>query len=199
MVNLPWLEQDNYSYLYPQYGGGGTVPGTTSDSGNNGDSNNILAALLGRQPSAAQSIASSIPFLGLPGKQQQYFQPAQNYANAATDINNPLYQQIYGQQKQQGQQNLADQISELSNQNRKLSSMGRTPLFDPERGGEQLFRGITSGYQNIQNQAANDTRGILNNASSNAMQQGQMQAQLAANKAGIKGNLLGSLTKLFGL
>lgn len=182
MVNLPWLQTSS------------TTPGDY-----NSGSNNLLELLMGRQPSTAQSIASTLPFLNLPSKQAAYLQPAQNYANAATDINNPLYQQIYGQQKEQGQQNLAQQISELSNQNRKLSSMGRVPLFDPERGGEQLFRGITSGYQDIQNSAAGQTRGILNTASQNALQQGQLQAQLAANKAGIKGNLLGSLTKLFGL
>lgn len=180
MVNLPWLQQ------------------TSSTPGDYGGSN-LLALLMGRQPSAAQSVMSALPFLNLPKKQAAYFQPAQNYANAAVDTNNPLYQQVYGQQREQGQQNLAQQIQELSNQNRKLSSMGRVPLFDPERGGEQLFRGITQGYQGIQNQAANDSRGILNQASNNAMQQAQMQAQQAQNKAGIKGNLLGALTKLFGL
>lgn len=184
--------------IFGQNGVGGYGNGATNSTPGN-QTNDLLSLLLGRQPSAAQSVASAIPFLGLPNKQQAFFQPAQNYANAAVDTNNPLYQQVYGQQKQQGQQNLAEQIGQLSNQNRKLSSMGRVPLFDPERGGEQLFRGLTSGYQDIQNNAANQSRGILTNASNSAMQQGAMQAQLAANKAGIKGNLLGSLTKLFGL
>lgn len=185
---------DDLNSLFGQNSGYGAYSGAPGSQ-----NNALLQLLLGRQPSAAQSVASSLPFLGLPNKQQALFQPAQNYANAAVDTNNPLYQQVYGQQKQQGQQNLADQISQLSNQNRKLSSMGRVPLFDPERGGETLFRGITKGYQDVQNNAANQSRGILSNASNSAMQQAQIQSQLAANKAGIKGNLMGSLTKLFGL
>lgn len=85
-------------------------------------------------------------------------------ANAQMDTNNPLYQQIYGQQKQQAQQNLSQSIQELTNQNRKLSSMGRVPLFDPERGGEQLFRGLTQGYQNAGNIAAQNTEATLGRA-----------------------------------
>ncbi len=189
--------------IYGTNGAGGYTGYSSSTPGDYGSSmggnSNLLQLLLGRQPSAAQSVASAVPFLGLPSKQKALYAPAQNYANAAVDTNNPLYQQVYGQQRQQGQQNLADQISQLSNQNRKLASMGRVPLFDPERGGEQLFRGITSGYQNVQNQAANDSRGILNNASQNAMQHAGIQSQLMANQAGIKGNLLGALTHLFGL
>lgn len=176
---------------------GSTTPGDYGGGG--GGNNDILSLLMGRQPSATQSVASALPFLNLPKKQASYYQPAQNYANAAVDTNNPLYQQVYGQQRQQGQQNLAESIQQLSDQNRKLASMGRVPLFDPERGGETLFRGITKGYQDVQNQAGNDSRGILNQASQNAMQTGAIQAQLAGNKAGIQGNLLGALTHLFGL
>jgi hypothetical protein len=159
----------------------------------------MLQLMQKMQPSAAQSIASAYPFLSLPGEQKTAFAPAQQYAAAATDTNNPLYQQIYGQQREQGQQNLADSIMQLTNQNRKLSMMGRTPLFAADRGGETLFRGLTSGYQDAQNQAAINTRGILNNAYTNAMNTGALQAQLAANKKGIQGNLLGAITKLFGL
>lgn len=174
-------------------------PWAQTSGQNSGQGMDLLSLLMGRQPSAAQSVAGGLPFLRLPGQQQRYMQPAQNAADAMTDINNPLYQQIYGQQQQQGQQNLAQSIQQLSMQNRKLSSMGRVPLFDPERGGEQLFRGLTSGYQDVQNQAATNTRGILGNSFANNLALGNQRTQLAQNKAGIQGNLLGALTKLFGL
>lgn len=155
------------------------------------------------QPSAAESIGTALPFLSLPGKQQRYMQPAYDTFAAAANSNSPQYQQIYGEQKQQGQQNLAETIAELSRQNRKLSMLGRAPLFSNERGGEQQFRALTQGYQDVQNHAANDTRGILNTLAQNQMVQGQQQGQIAGNKAGIKGNLLGAGAKflpyLFGL
>jgi len=151
------------------------------------------------QQSAGQTIAMAIPFLNLPKKQLQNLQPAQNAVDAMVNTDNPMYQQIYSQQRQQGQQNLAEQIAEMSRQNRKLSALGRTPLFDQGRGGEQLFRGITQGYQDIQNNAANDTRGILGNAAQNYMSIGQQKNQIAQNKAGISGNIYGAIGKLFGL
>lgn len=160
---------------------------------------NILDFLMSMQPSAAQSLASSLPFYGLPKKQAGYFRPAQNATNAMLDTDNPLYKKIYGQRKQQGQQNLAESIAELTGQNRKLAAMGRVPLFSAERGGETLFRGINKGYQDIQNNASDETVGILGNAADNYYKQGAIQAQYAANNAGVKGNLLGALTKLFGL
>lgn len=164
-----------------------------------GGQGNLLQMLLGRQPSALQSIATALPFLSLGKKQKDIYAPANNYANAAVDTTNPLYQQVYGQQQEMGKQNLADEISQLSDTNRKLASMGRVPLFDPERGGEQMFRNITKGYQDIQNTAGNNARGILSNAATQAYQLAGRQSQLASNNAGVKGNLLGALTHLFGL
>lgn len=176
MVTLPWLS-----------GGGG-----------NGSSN-LFDYLMASQPTAGQSIASSLPFLNLPKKQAQYMQPAYDTTNAMVDVDNPLYKKIYGQQKEQGQQNLAESIMEISRQNRKLSGMGRTPLLDRERGGEQTFRTLSRGYQDVQNQAAGDTRNILSDATKNYYVMGQSQGQTAAKQAGVKGNLLGALVKLFGL
>lgn len=92
-------------------------------------------------------------------------------ARAQYDQNHPLFQQIYGQERQQGQQDLAASVAELARQNRRLSSMGRTPLFSPERGGETIFRGVTQGYQDIQNQARNRAREVLQ-----AGQMGQARA-----------------------
>jgi hypothetical protein len=183
MVNLPWLEDLNYQS--PQYGGGG--------------SNDLLSLIMGMQPTGPQSFASALPFYNLPKKQAKFYQPAYDAANAMADTDNPLYKKIYGQQRQRGQDNLAQSIAELTRQNRKQAGMGRTELFDPERGGETLFRGVTQGYQDVQNQANDDTLGILSKNADNLYKQAGVQSQLAANKAGIKGNLLGSLTKLFGL
>lgn len=95
------------------------------------------------------------------GPQEQAQGELNHYANAMTDETDPMFQQVYGQEKQQGQQDLAHTIFELSNQNRKLSELGRTPLFDPERGGEQQFRQLSQGYQDVQNSARGRAREII--------------------------------------
>lgn len=164
-----------------------------------GQQNALLQFLLGQQPSAMQSIASALPFLNLPKQQAAAYQPYNNAIAAMGDISSPQYQSIYNQQKQQGQQNLAESIAELSRQNRKLQVLGRSPLLDNERGGEAIFRNLTQGYQDNQNQAAQNTQGILGQQAQGYLNQGQLQSQLAANKAGIHGNLYGGLAKLFGL
>lgn len=161
--------------------------------------NDLLKFLMAQQPSTAQSIAGAIPFLGLPSQQSANLKPYQEAIDAIGNTQSPMYQRVYGQQKQQGQDNLADQIFQLSAQNRKLSSMGRTPLFDQERGGEQLFRGLTQGYQDVQNHAANNTRSIIGTQAAGYGNIATQKNQLAANKAGIEGNLYGGLAKLFGL
>lgn len=167
------------------------------------------------QPQQAQqstSLLEALPsilynFKGLnTGPQENIAGQLQQVATAQMDTNNPLYQQIYGQQKAQATQNLAQGIQEISNQNRKLSSMGRVPLFDPERGGEQLFRGLTQGYQNAGNLAAQGTERTLSNAGSTlntaysnannlALMQNTSQYQQAKGETGIAG----ILKNLFGL
>lgn len=84
-----------------------------------------------------------------------------NIANAMYNPINPLYQQLYGQQRQNINQNTAATISQAGNQNRLLSSMGRTPLFSPERNGEQSFRQAVAGQDSSDLQAQNQTRNIL--------------------------------------
>ncbi len=159
----------------------------------------IFDYLMSQQPTGAQSLMSSLPFLNLPKKQAAYLQPGIEATHASVDTDSPLYQKIYGQQRQQGQRNLAETIAELQRQNRKQTSLGRTPLFNAERGGETLFRGLMSGYDDVQDQASTNTRDVLGGYATNLNNIGLQQAQLATNKAGIKGNLLGALTKLFGL
>lgn len=81
----------------------------------------------------------------------------ENLARAQYDTNSPLYQQIYEQQKGAGQQDLASTIAELSRQNRKLQTMGRTPLLDQERGGESIFRNLILGQEDVGNRARENT------------------------------------------
>lgn len=87
-----------------------------------------------------------------------------NVNNAMVNPNNPLYQQMYGQYRQQGQQQLGESISQLEGQNRMLSSMGRTPLFSPERRGEAEFRAQVAGGPQIGIQAQQQTQQALMNA-----------------------------------
>ena len=159
----------------------------------------IFDFLMSQQPTAGQSIASAIPFYNLPKQQQRYFQPAYDASNAMGDMDNPLYKKIYGQKREAGQQNLSESIMELSRQNRKLQSLGRSPILDNERGGEMLFRNLMSGYQDVQNKAAGDTESTLGDMANSRFKMATMQSQLGQNKAGIKGNLLGALAKLFSL
>jgi len=82
-------------------------------------------------------------------------------AAAQSDMNNPLFQNIYQQERGAGQQDLAETIAELSRQNRKLTSMGRSQLLDRERGGESIFRNLVMGQQDVGNQARQNTFGRL--------------------------------------
>lgn len=84
-----------------------------------------------------------------------------NLSNAQYNQDNPLFQQIYGQERNSAQQDLASVIAEMTRQNRKQSALGRTPLFDQERGGETQFRALTQGYQDAQNTARTRAREIL--------------------------------------
>lgn len=131
-------------------------------------------SLLTAIPSLIQDFGggTSAPY----NKQQQELAGQQQQISQALlqGPNNPLYQQMYGQYKQQGQNQMAQGIAELQAQNRLNTSMGRTPLFNQERGGEQIFRNLMQGYQNLGTQADQQTRG-------NLMQAGQ------ATNAGLAG------------
>lgn len=96
-------------------------------------------------------------------KQQEQIanQQAQVSQALMQGANNPLYQQLYGQYKQQNQSNLADVIAEAQGQNRMNAGMGRVPLFNNERGSENIFRTLTQNYQNQGVQADQQTRQAL--------------------------------------
>lgn len=98
-------------------------------------------------------------------QQQQLAGQQQQISQALTQgPNNPLYQQLYGQYEQQNQRNLASTVSEAQAQNRMNSNLGRTPLFNQERGSENIFRTLTQGMQNSGVQADQQTRAALSQA-----------------------------------
>lgn len=115
-----------------------------------------LAALI----KAIPTISTLLKGKNLSGQQAAQSQMAQ-LADAQYNEQNPLFQQVYGQERQAGQQDLASAIAEASRQNRKLGMLGRTPLFSQERGGEEIFRNLTKGYQDVQGAARDRAFNIL--------------------------------------
>lgn len=125
--------------------------------------NEFLAQLLQNVPALISKFSGSgsAPYL----KQQKATAAQQaNISDAMTNTNNPLYQQLYGQYQQQNKNNLAQVIAEAQGQNRMATNMGRTPLFDPARGGETMFRSLMSGYQGLGTQSDTQTRQALGQA-----------------------------------
>lgn len=99
-----------------------------------------------------------------PYRKQQEELAQQQMANSqalSQGPGNPLYQQLYGQYKTQGANNIGQGIAELQAQNRLNSGMGRTPLLNDERGSENIFRNIMQGYQGLGTQADAQTRDAL--------------------------------------
>lgn len=159
----------------------------------------IFEYLTAQQQSPIQALAGAAPYYQYAQNTGKYYKEPNSILSAMQDPSSAKYQQIYGQQRLQGQQNLAETIAELTRQNRKLAMMGRVPLFNEERGGEQQFRALTQGYQDVQNRAANQTQGILGNAYQGAFGQAQINQQNALNKAGVNSGIFGALGKLFNL
>lgn len=155
--------------------------------------NSIWDYLMAQRATPAQTLASSIPLMGLPKKQAAYYQPFNRTVAAMQDPNSAQFQNVYNAQKQIGQSNLAESIAEMVRQNRKQALLGRTPLFSPERGGETLFRGVNQGYQDIQNKALGQSYNILGNTAQMQQLQAQQMAATAASKAGQKSNIYGAL------
>jgi len=80
-----------------------------------------------------------------------------NVNNAIINPQNPLYAQLYGQNKQNNLNSLSQAIAEMERQNRSLAANGRVPLFAQGREGEQAFRTLTQGYQGLDQNARNAT------------------------------------------
>lgn len=192
---LPWLDDPNYAQNYPQYGQQQPQSGESSMD--------TIAGLL------KAGSAANYNLQGTNLKPQQSIASEMgNLADAQYNPSNPLYQQVYNQENQSAKQDLATAIAEASRQNRKLSVLGRTPLFDPERGGEQMFRQTIQGYQGAQDQARARARQILgagqNALNTNLQAQKSLAGQTEQNqqkKAFGFGNIADSLpflAKLFG-
>lgn len=146
---------------YPQYGnmpGYGSMPMSTNNYGPQQPQTgmDMLSGLL------KSGAAANYNFTGTNlAPQQSIASEMGNLANASYNPNNPTYQAIYNNENQSAKQDLSSAIAEMSNQNRKLSMLGRTPLFSPERGGEQMFRQTIQGYQGAQDQARQRARQII--------------------------------------
>jgi hypothetical protein len=179
--------------------GGGYSPNIGTSSMGGGDMSSILQMLMQSRQSPMASVASAIPGVQFAQTMGKYNQPANQMAGALTDLNNPLYQQLYGQFKQQGQQNLAQNLMMMEGRNRSLGAMGRTPLFAPERNGEQVFRQTMMGNQDIQNQASQQALGQIQKGYEAQRAQGQSNMQVGQTKANVNSNLLGALASLFRL
>lgn len=104
---------------------------------------------------------TSAPYLD---QQKKLAQQQANISGAMTDTNNPLYQQLYGQYKTQGANQLASGVAEIQGQNRANAALGRVPLLNDERGSENIFRNIMQGYQGLGTQADQQTRQALSGA-----------------------------------
>lgn len=124
--------------------------------------------------------------------QKQTAAQLRNVNNAMVNPENPLYQQMYGQYKQLGQQQLGENISQMEGQNRSLAGMGRTPLFAPGRQGEAAFRAQAAlgpqigvqAQQSTQAALANAVQGLFAAGKSGGVNQMLQQSQYGANTGG---------------
>lgn len=119
-----------------------------------------------------------------------------NLSNAMTNTSNPLYQQMYGQEKAQNMSNLTGALNMMQGQNRMQSAMGRTPLFAVGRGGEQNFRQLMQGYQNQDLTAQNQTRAALAQAMQGNSQSAMLGNQQHAANAGQNNSMLNSFNSI---
>lgn len=145
------------------------------------------------------SLAKFIPIVSEAFRSNKYYKPAQQAAQAQIDPNSPMFQNLYKAEKQQGQDDLAFQIAELQRQNRKATTMGRTPLFNAERGGETLFRGMAQGTMHAGDAARQRTYGRLQSATPQLFNMGQQQQQSGLDKAYGVGGIVDALRSLFNL
>lgn len=124
----------------------------------------FLSSLIGKIPTLISDFGggTSAPYLD---QQKQLAQQQMGISQALTQgPSNPLYQQMYGQYREQGANQLGQGIAELQGQNRANAAMGRVPLLNDERGSENIFRNVMQGYQNLGTQADQQTRQSLQGA-----------------------------------
>lgn len=136
---------------------------------------NLLTALIQAIP------AMQAGFKGKNTKsQKRTLGQMQQLADAQINMDNPLYQRLYGQNRDAMQADMAATVAEIGRQNRKLMSMGRNPLLSSERGGEQVFRNLMLGSQDVGERARMNTLNQLGSG-----------ANMMANLYSTQGNLAG--------
>lgn len=134
----------------------GTAEGNSPNIGTGGGNLSSLAQII-------PAIIASFKGINT-GGQKRTTEQLENVTNAMYNTNNPLYQQLYGQNRQLQQQNLGNAISQAEGHNRMLSAAGRTPLFANGREGETAFRSMVQGQDNAAQLAQQQTQGQLGNA-----------------------------------
>ncbi len=124
----------------------------------------FLATLLKAGPTIASLLGGkTAPYLD---EQKAAAAKQAQLTDALTNTQNPIYANLFNQYNQQGDQNIASVLAQAQGQNRMASSLGRTPLLSQERGGEQLFRSLIQGKQDVSNNAMNQARTSIGQAMS---------------------------------
>lgn len=95
----------------------------------------LYGAYKSSQPTAAEK------------SQEQALANQQYYQQQLADPNSTLMQQYAASNRDLLDRQFAGSINDLVNQNRRLTGLGRTPLFDPERGDQQILRAQQLGFQ----------------------------------------------------
>lgn len=110
------------------------------------------------------------------------------YQQAAADPNSPLMKRYQAAENDRLNRNYAKSIQGLLDQHRRQVKLGRTPLFDQERGDEQIWRAGQMGYTENADTARDNARqtilGLATGAGNGATGVGSMVPQQQARQAG---------------
>jgi len=196
---LPWQTMMQLPWQQPSYQGVSAPQAQTPNNSQSGNGN-ILSSLLQAIPAIQAGFKGNNI-----APQQQSTAQLQQISDALMNPDNPLYQKLYGQNKQLLQQNEGNALSQAEGQNRMLSAMGRTPLFSPERNGEVAFRTMIQNQGQAGLQAQNQTENQLGNAGLTLSRLMPAQNNVTQLQQGNTNQKLGSFAniatalKLFGL
>lgn len=123
----------------------------------------FLSTILKAAP-AIQSLFAGETSAPLYKQQRAETERQAHLTDALTNINNPIFKNLYGQYEQQGNEDVARVLAEAQGQNRMAASMGRVPLLSRERGGEDIFRALIQGKQQSSARAGDMARQNINAA-----------------------------------
>lgn len=85
-------------------------------------------------------------------------------SNALSNPENPLFKRYQAQETDSALQDYQMGLQDLITANRRQSALGRTPLFDPERGGEDIWRATQLGRVSAGQQGTSAARQDIMNA-----------------------------------